>query len=400
MANEEHLAILRQGVETWNQWRNVHPAITPNLNGADVRWMDLRGANFQWSQLNQARLDGAKLDSADFSGADLNKALMNGVHLYNADFSSAHLNEADLSRAELSKVNFFGAGLSRAILRGANLSGAILFSTNISEADLVGANLSEAYLMEANLNKANLVESDLRWANLSGVNLNEADVRGAVLDVTLFANVDLSSVKGLDQVFHWGPSTIGIDTLYKSRGKIPEIFLRGAGVPEALIAYLPSLITNKAIQYYSCFISYSSKDEEFARRLHADLRARGVRVWFAPEDIKGGKKLHEQIPEAIRLYDKLLLVLSENSMHSEWVKTEIRHARKTEAKENRRKLFPISLVEYSKIQEWEAPDDTSKDMAVEVREYYIPDFSRWKEQDAYQAAFERLMRDLNLEEGG
>jgi len=110
-----------------------------------------------------------------------------------------------------------------------------------------------------------------------------------------------------------------------------------------------SLVAGKAIQFYSCFISYSTKDQEFADRLHADLQSKGVRVWFAPDDIKGGQKLHEQIPEAIRLYDKLLLVLSENSIKSNWVETEIYHAIQDETRENRRKLFPIGLAEFRKI---------------------------------------------------
>jgi len=53
-----------------------------------------------------------------------------------------------------------------------------------------------------------------------------------------------------------------------------------------------------------------------------------------------GRKIHEQIDEAIRLHDKLLLILSEHSMNSEWVKTEIRKARKREVADNRRMLFP------------------------------------------------------------
>ena len=110
------------------------------------------------------------------------------------------------------------------------------------------------------------------------------------------------------------------------------------------------------------------------------------------------RKLYEQIPEAIRLYDKLLLVLSENSMQSEWVKTEIYHARQDEIRNNKRKLFPIGLVEFSKIREWTAFDaDVGKDMAREIREYYIPDFSNWKDHDSYKKAFDRLLRDLNLE---
>jgi hypothetical protein len=68
-----------------------------------------------------------------------------------------------------------------------------------------------------------------------------------------------------------------------------------------------------------------------------------MRVWFAPEDLKGGRKLHEQLFEAIQIHDRLLIVLSEHSIQSEWVMTEICKARETEKKEKRRKLFPIRL---------------------------------------------------------
>jgi hypothetical protein len=78
-------------------------------------------------------------------------------------------------------------------------------------------------------------------------------------------------------------------TIYSSQGKIPLAFLRGAGFPETFIAYIPSLIAVGAIQFYSCFISYSTKDQEFADRLYADLQNKGVRCWFAPDDVQGGK---------------------------------------------------------------------------------------------------------------
>ena len=92
-------------------------------------------------------------------------------------------------------------------------------------------------------------------------------------------------------------------------------FLRGVGLPDNLIDYLPSLL-NQPIQFYSCFISYSSKDQAFAERLHADLQAKGVRCWFAPEDMKIGAKILDTIDEAIRLRDKVLLVLSDASLAS------------------------------------------------------------------------------------
>jgi hypothetical protein len=60
--------------------------------------------------------------------------------------------------------------------------------------------------------------------------------------------------------------------------------------------------------------------------------------------------------------------------------------------------FPIALVEFSKIKEWKCFDaDTGKDLAREIREYFIPDFSNWKNHDSYQNAFDRLLQDLKPE---
>ena len=61
-----------------------------------------------------------------------------------------------------------------------------------------------------------------------------------------------------------------------------------------------------------------------------------MRCWFAPHDVQGRRKLHEQIDEAIRVHEKVLLILSESSMNSEWVKTEIAKARKREVREKRK----------------------------------------------------------------
>jgi hypothetical protein len=192
-------------------------------------------------------------------------------------------------------------------------------------------------------------------------------------------------------------SSIDLATLHLSKAQLPESFLKGIGLTDSLISYWHSL-AGKNIDFNSTFISYSTKDQAFAERLYADLQGHGVRCWFAPEDIKGGKKLRDQIDEAIQSYDRLLLILSADSMHSEWVKTEIANARQREIKENRQILFPISLVPFEQIKQWRAFDaDTGKDSAREVREYYIPDFSKWKDHDSYQKAFERLLGDLKAE---
>jgi hypothetical protein len=160
---------------------------------------------------------------------------------------------------------------------------------------------------------------------------------------------------------------------------------------DAVIEYLPALLTT-SIQHYSCFISYSSKDEEFVGRLHADLQNKGVRCWFAPEDMTGGAKILDTIDEAIRLRDKVLLVLSEASIASKWVEDEVT---KAFAEERRRTgdvavLFPVRV------------DDTvlhaSKAWVVKLRDNrHISDFRYWKNHDAYKKAFDRLLRDLRCD---
>ena len=122
---------------------------------------------------------------------------------------------------------------------------------------------------------------------------------------------------GLDAIVHTGPSTVGIDTLFRSKGKIPEAFLRGCGVPDALIVQQRALVNAiEPIQFYSCFICYSTKNQSFAERLRGKMRDKGLRVWFAPEHMKGGSKVIDQIDQAIHVQDRLLLVLAEASMQS------------------------------------------------------------------------------------
>jgi hypothetical protein len=117
-------------------------------------------------------------------------------------------------------------------------------------------------------------------------------------------------------------------------GQLLPTFLRGIGLPEMLLDYLPSLL-GQSIQHYSCFISYSADDQQFAGRLHTDLQNNGVRCWFAPHDLPIGAKTWDAIDEAIQLRDKLLLVLSEASIASDWVEDEVN---KAYAEERERRL--------------------------------------------------------------
>jgi hypothetical protein len=176
-------------------------------------------------------------------------------------------------------------------------------------------------------------------------------------------------------------------TLVKS-GRLPEVFLKGCGLSDDFIQQIPFLFWDKsAFEFYSCFISYNNRDEDFARRLHADLQSKGVRCWFAPEDMKIGDKIRQRIDETIRLYDKLLLILSQNSINSAWVEKEVETAFEKESCNNHTVLFPIRLDE----QVMQTPTAWAADIR---RTRHIGDFSRWKDHDDYKKAFERLLRDL------
>lgn len=377
MANRKQLAVLKKGPRTWNQWREDNPGIEPDFSGANLVGAYLYDANLHDANLSRANLRDANLRIANLRNADLRKA---------------DLSLAGLDSTYLRDANLIDANLSGAFLCGANLAGARFCDANLTKADL-----SEAGLRDANLTRANLSEALLIKAEFFFTDVLNANFHGARLAGTTFKMTNFTKAEGLSSCKHHGPSYLDGHTLMVSVG-LPDAFLRGCGLPDILIDYLPSL-TGRAIEFYSCFISYSTRDQEFSDRLHADLQAKGVRCWFAPHDMQGGKKLHEQIDQAIRVHDKLLLILSDASMASEWVKTEIAKARKREARENRRMLFPVRLVEFSKLRDWECFDaDAGKDSAREIREYYVPDFSNWKDHDSYQREFNKLLRDLKSTE--
>jgi hypothetical protein len=341
MANQEHLDILAKGVNEWNAWRSDHPEEIPDLSNANLRSSNLSGAN----------LKNATLSRVDASGAKL---------------TSIGLRDADLSRG-----SFVDADMRMATLRSATLTGARLLGCDLSGADLKLANLSY---------------TDLSGAYLRGTRLTGTTVTGTRLRGTTFVDVDLSSIIDLTTVEHRGPSSIGIDTIYRSGGNIPESFLRSAGVPENFIAYVKSL-AGTPLDFYSCFISYSGRDQQFAERMHADLQAKGVRVWFAPEDLKIGDKFSSRIDESIRVHDKLLLVLSEHSIRSPWVGKEVEAAFEREHRENCTVLFPIRLDD--------AVMETDEAWAADIRRTrHIGDFRQWQQQANYANGFGRLLRDL------
>lgn len=275
MANPEHLKILRQGVDVWNQWRRENP--------------------------------------------------MSGLHLINVDLSGTDLSGTDLSGADLSFVSLRESQLKKTIFYKANVRDSYLIATDLTGADLRESKLNWADLTTSDLSKANLSGADLRGVNFSLTLLHQANFRNANIGWCKFLSNDLSVAIGLDKVTYKGPSYIDINTLYISHGKIPDQFLRGCGVPDDFITCISSIV-DQPIQFNSCFISYSSQDQKFANRLFADLQKSGVRCWFAPKDLPIGAKIRVGIDEAIQLRDRFILILSTHSVGSQWVEQEVETA--------------------------------------------------------------------------
>lgn len=419
MADGAQVKILKSGVAAWNAWRKTNPKIRPDLSGSDVRRMDLIGANLRradlhganlrksdlsetdlsFANLRQANLSDARLVRAQLYKVSLSQATLIGVDLSQAGLVKARLDEArldnaNLTQADMTRVDLSYSSLSKARALAVDLSGALLVRTILTHTDLSGATLSDAALIwsdlsDAKLCGAKLINTQILELTLDSVDLTAADLTHAILGRTRLLNLDLRSVEGLATITHRSPSSIGVDTLLRSQGNIPEEFLRGVGLPDDFILYLRSL-TASPIEFYSCFISYSSKDREFAERLHADLQAKNVRCWFAPEDLKIGDKFRTRIEESIRVYDKLMVVLSESSIQSPWVEEEVEAALEKERQQNKPVLFPIRLDD--------AVMETKQAWAASLRRTrHIGEFSNWKDHDRYKKAFDRLLRDLKAE---
>jgi TIR domain/Pentapeptide repeats (8 copies) len=340
MANASHLSLLKKkGVKAWNQWRLEQP--------------------------------------------------------HQAGVSNAHLTSANLVKANLSNADLRGANLSNADLTGANLMNADLSEANLSDASLIGADLSEADLSEANLSGAFMLRTTLLSVVLDGVNFERASVAYAI-----FGSVDLSSCSGLESVEHTGPSILGVDSIILSKGRIPEIFLRGVGLPEEWITYIPSLVGD-GIQFFSCFISYSSLDKPFAVRLHDALQSKGIRCWLDEKQLLPGDDISRELERGIHLWDKFLLCASKNSLTSWWVEDEIKttlekeRALRKEREKPVRKLIPLNLDGHMFSGQWDLGV-----LATEIRSRVAANFQGWEtNQQNFDIQVDRVIKALRADEG-
>lgn len=358
MADMDQVQIVRQGRDAVARWREEHPGEA----------MDLYGSYMSHARIPLVDLSGADLRDTDFMGAMLRRANLSGCYLNPVHMYRADLREADLSRTLMNRANLRGADLRGADLQNADMDSAVLSGANLTGANLTGANLARVNLDGANLTDANLTNvifhgAALTRTNLSGANFSGADLYAAILNdtpvtgakfadsmigYTVFQNCDLSDAEGLDQVRHDAPSTIGVDTLLRSGGRIPDLFLQGVGSPESLLSFQRSLLGGSPITG-DFFISCSDKDISFGEQLRNGLRNLGARCWLFAESYRGNALVdrrstseEEEVERWVRHYDKMIVVCSQAALDSETVRNDITKAKEAQLKRDQWVLYLVS----------------------------------------------------------
>ncbi len=366
MGNKADVEIVRSGAEAIREYRQSH-------EGWD-RPFDLRDAD----------LSGLTLTGADLGGADLAGANLVGASLADCNLSQANLSDATLVRAELIRCRLREANLHTANASFSRLHSCDFRWVNAAAATIEGASLIGSYLTRGNWADVNAREADLLRADLSFSRWRGSDLSGAAMSSTVMAATDLGGTTGLDSVALDGPCPID-DSTIRTLEPVPEVFFRGCGLTDELIAFYRHAAEQAS--FYTVFISYSSVDQEIANRIHADLQEAGIRVWLATEDLKTGDRFRQVIYDAIRVHDKLLLVLSRNSITSEWVEDEVNAALDREREEGRSILFPVTLDDAL----WGTDRAWVRSL---THKRHIFDFTKWAEPEAYSSALARLLLEL------
>lgn len=171
----EHLNLILGDPSSWNEWRQHHPFVQPDLGGAELSGKSLRGLDLRHVCFRSANLRGTTLtgdgEGADFTDAKMTEATLGG------QFEAAEFAGTDLSAAQLSTCHFNGSRFTHAVLCGANLS---------------HANLRGSWLPYARMRKAQLQNTNLSWANFTGCDFTDATLKGADLSGSYLGHANLS----------------------------------------------------------------------------------------------------------------------------------------------------------------------------------------------------------------
>lgn len=180
MANPDHLEILKQGTEKWNEWRALFPDVKPDLQKVEIRGGNLRGVNLSETDLYLADLSGTDLSGANLSFGNLCSTNLNDTLLIAANLNEAKLIGALLCRANLTDANLSYAYLHLSVMINANLTRAILKDAQLIEADLFGATLVETKLTNVNMVNTNFSTATITGCHIYGISAWDLNLENTI----------------------------------------------------------------------------------------------------------------------------------------------------------------------------------------------------------------------------
>lgn len=390
MADKDHIEFVKRG-----EWKTRSVIDGPlDLMDADLAMVNVG----TWPTRIHEQMSHFSNTGDVFYRARFVRARLDGARI-----QAAWLKRADFENASLVQARIEGSSFDEAILRRTDLTGAIFASRAVTVVDPPDDEWEVEY------------PTTLRATVFDNAFVGGCDFSGAEFDHTIIIDTDLSTARGLEHARHKSPSFLSQSTLQRSRGRIPEAFLQGAGLKAWEIdvvrlyreeisdderAKIISRTAKELAQprsFYSVFISYSHKDKEFATRLHDALKDQGIRCWLDAHQILPGDDIYEEVSRGIGMWDKVLLCCSEASLTSWWVDNEIDSAFQKEQqlmKERKEKILtviPLDLDGYMFV--WKSGK------AGQVKSRLAADFRDWKSDPAkFEASLEKVIKSLRVGE--
>lgn len=313
--------LLDQEPKVWNEWRDTNQDIWPDLSGIDLSNKDLSYRDFHYVDFSRANLIGSDLSYCNLSSTNL---------------TSTQLQSSTINHTQAEWANFTDACLDNATLMGTNFEKTRFERASMKEVNAANSSFEAAILHMANLSGAYLADTQFLRTDMKRVTLNQAQ-----LGLTLFVDTNLFGAIGLESCEHGSFSFVDNRTIAKS-GEIDSDFLKGCGLPDALINHYPDLVKG-TIRYKDCFISCSESDFELADHLYKNLWGNGVICYLYKHDMRWGARIWDSLDDAIAGTDKFILILSKDSIRSEWVEDEVTKAFAEERKRNEDILLPLMI---------------------------------------------------------
>ena len=359
------------------------------------------------SDLTEANLVGANLSNADLSFSALRSAKLDNSLLSFAKITSSDLNEVTMLNANLKWIELLDVRLNNAKMSFTQLSYARIYRVSFINSKMYRVNLENSAIIESNFTSADLYRSFLIGTTFTRSNLKHTNLGFAHIGETTLNKINLTQSKGLHSCIHRSPSSLDHFTLSFCHD-LPKVFLHGVGLSDYQIEYykleqlnltnaeinriiyrIYDLRAHQSVQINPLFISYNHSDSTFVEKLEPYLLEKGIRFWRDIHHLKAGK-LEKQVDRAMRLNPTVLLILSENSVNSDWVEHEAESARELEKELGRDVLCPVALDDSWQDCKWD------KRLRRQIEKYNILDFSQWKDEEVFKRQFSRLLDGLDI----